>query len=156
MPEFWVRPFEPADTAECANVFYSAVNTGAAEKYTAAQRAAWCGSVPDTDEFCKFLDRQNTFVAEGDGIIGFMSLDVDLLDMAYVLPAYRRQGVASALYAVVLNQAIQSGQARIHSKASLYAESLFTQFGWQVDREDNAIRGNEVLERFAMSLVLCP
>ncbi|MEM6729209.1 MAG: histone acetyltransferase, partial [Pseudomonadota bacterium] len=80
----WLRRFERADAAACADVFYRAVHEGAVGKYTEAQRRAWAPRVPMTGDFAERLGQQHCVVAEDAGAIsGFMSLtDYGYLDMA--------------------------------------------------------------------------
>ncbi|MGB1236375.1 MAG: GNAT family N-acetyltransferase, partial [Planktomarina sp.] len=109
MSDIWVRPFKRADAAACAQVFYDAVHVGAADHYTAGQRTAWCPALAAADAFGDSLKAQTCFVAETTQVCGFMSLENDVIDMAYVAPDMQGSGVADLLYAMTLNAAMVQG-----------------------------------------------
>ena len=82
-----IRAYTPADAAACAQVYFRGAREGAAAAYSETQRAAWAPEVPTEATMQTRLSGLTTFVAERDGqIVGFMSLDGDYLDFAYVLP----------------------------------------------------------------------
>ncbi len=152
MPGIIVRPYQPADAAACAGVFFDAVQNGTDRRYTAEQRNSWLSEEPTAAEMAGLLEGTATFVAERGAICGFMALRSDgEVHMAYVTPDVQGAGVADALYAMVLNAALCAGIGQLSTKASLLARSFFARHGWQVDRPDDVIRDGITLTRFEMS-----
>jgi len=154
-----IRPYDPADRAVKARVFYRAVREGTVGAYTEAERAAWAPSPePDYDT----PDRQAnqwTYVAVSDAgeIVGFMSMDPDgYFDMAFVLPEVMGSRVAPDLYAAVMARARAEGVARATVRASILARRFFLKQGWCEDACDMLEADGEVYETYLMSLDLAP
>jgi putative acetyltransferase len=151
-----IRPYDASDRAACQHVFYRSVREGAAAFYDADQRAAWAPTdTPDPAIPDKLLN-QWAWVAETDaGVIGFMSLDNSgYLDVAFVLPEAKGQGVADALYDSLLNQAKTAGFKALTVHASHLARRFFIKHGWQVEQTEQHPANGQVFERFVMSLNL--
>lgn len=157
-----IRPYRPADAIPLAALYHRAVREGAAQKYNAAQRAAWSPAPPTSAGWRARVEEAETIVAEHAGAIrGFMTLDMDsgYLDFAYVAPEVMGQGVAEALYAVIEGRARVKGHTRLETEASLLAEPFFRRQGWrliarqEVERDGvlipNARMEKRLVRRFA-------
>ena len=150
-----VRQYIDADCAGCMNVFFRAVQIGAAGAYDQAQRDAWCPEIPQaSQENCDRLAGADSVVAELDGtVIGFMSLEKDgHLDMAFVAPEHMGQGVAGALYDQLFAKAQHRGLCRLNTEASHLARGFFARKGWQVVKPETVTRRGVSLERFRMQI----
>lgn len=147
-----VRAYTPDDAAACAEVFYRAVQEGAASQYSQEQRDVWCKAVPETAKYVERLAPLTTFVAvERQSILGFMSLRNDgELDMAFVLPEARGTGVAGKLYNAIETEAIRRG----FSKITVHASHLFRPFlerrKWGVVRPNTVERDGVTLNNWVM------
>lgn len=128
-----IRRFRPQDAEATRAVFVEAVLTGAASRYSTAERASWVADPAMPPDWGKWLDQHITFVAEEERrITGFMMPEASgHLNMAFVLPDRRGKGVADALYAAVLEQAGRMRLPRLHVLASRYTQSFFTRHGWR-------------------------
>ncbi|SLN22085.1 GNAT family N-acetyltransferase [Pseudooctadecabacter jejudonensis] len=148
-----IRSYEAADAGALAQVFYAAVQIGAAEVFTKAQRDAWAPRPPTAEDWAKRLDRLETVVAHGaTGPIGFMSVNLDDgdLDLAFVAPEERGTGVAAALYAVIEGRARSAGLRRLQCHASPMARRFFERAGWTVVRPNPVARRGVVLDNWVM------
>lgn len=128
-----VRSYDPAEAGALAGVFFRAVREGALGLYSAAQVAAWAPEEPTAATWQARLRGLETVVAEdAGGIAGFMSLNMKdgYLDLAFVAPEWRGQGVAAGLYAVLESRARRNRMQRLHTQASHLARPFFRKEGW--------------------------
>jgi len=80
------------------------------------------------------LSERIAFVAEHDSeIVGFATLEPDgHLDYIYAHRRFQRQGVASALFQRIEQEAISRGVARIFAEASTTARPFFEHVGFRM------------------------
>lgn len=151
-----IRPFRPGDAPELFSIFHAAVRTGAAARYTEAQRRAWLPVDEMPDDWEARVTDEDTWVAESAGsAIGFMGATRDgYLDLAFVRPEWMGKGVSQPLHDRIVGGARDRKVGRMTTHASHFARSFFARNGWQVDHPETVERGGERLERFAMSLML--
>ncbi len=147
-----IRSFTTEDAANCAQLFYDAVHFGTQAHYTAAQRQAWAGKVPETGEWAKRLGGQTTVLAiKGQIISGFMTLDgKGYIDLAFVSPQYAGCGIGRYLYQSIEKRARQAKLARLHTQASRVAKPFFEKMGWTVISSHTNKRGSIELPNFQM------
>lgn len=152
MTDFSIRPFDDADAAAAARIFYEAVHQGAAGHYDERQRDAWAKQVPETEPWRQRLRSQHTFVAEANSeLIGFMTLnDSGYVDLAFVSPNWIGKGVARALYDCVERLAIDRGLERLTTEASHMARRHFERQGWSVVKQQTVERHQVSLVNFLM------
>jgi len=147
---------EATDFPALARIFYDGVHVGAAQSYTATQRAAWAPKVPaDGPWRAKFAD-QAVFVAYDPNPVGFMSLvpETGFVDMAYVAPDVQGKGVAFRLHTHLTHYAQSVGISRLTTHASHVAKPFFERQGWQVEAKQSVERMGVTLENFRMWLDL--
>lgn len=152
-----LRRYTPEDCAACWQLFYRAVQTGAAKFYDQAQRDVWCAVPPDpTPQRNARLADATTWLAEDNGrLIGFMSLETDgHLDMAFVDPDYMGRGIAYVLHDRLMQSARDAGLTTLKTEASLLAEPFFTRQGWQVVAPDTVVKDGVSLPRYLMQVTL--
>lgn len=156
MGETRIRRYQDRDADVTARIFFDAVHVGLAAHYDAAQRRAWVPRVPETTAWRQRLGPQVTFVAERDGrVVGFMTMTEEgYLDLAYVAPDVVGQGVAKALYDVLLAEASRNGIARLYAEASHMGRRFFERQGWSVVKAQTVHRAGVAIPNFVMEKVL--
>ena len=129
-----VRPYKPEDTAALARLFTETVHSVNAADYSREQLAAWAPDPPDIEHWRRRLGERLVFVAERDSeIIGFATFEPDgHLDYIYAHRRFQRQGVASALFQRMEQEAISRGVTRIFAEASMTARPFFERVGFQM------------------------
>ncbi len=149
-----IRRYQPGDADALAQIFFDAVRIGAAPKYPPAELAAWAPIRPSAEVWAARLAPLTTFVAEASQPIGFMSLGPQgYLDLAFVAPDQRGQGVADALHAAILAYAQSQSLPRLTTEASRMARPFFLRMGWQELARQSVERGGQQIENFKMQLI---
>ncbi len=137
-----IRRFRLDDAQACRDVFVAAVRVGASGRYTVQELADWVIDPAMPVGYGDWLNRHTTFVAEKEGIQGFMMLEASgYLNMAFVRPEVMGRGVADALYGAILAEANALDLIRLHVLASRYAQSFFSRHGWRLAPEITGIEG---------------
>jgi GNAT superfamily N-acetyltransferase len=94
MGEFVLRPAEPRDADEIAEVHTVSMRTAMPylpELHTNEETRGWVAEV--------VLPQQEVWVAEADGrVVGVAALEGDMVEQLYILPHYQRIGIGSALF----------------------------------------------------------
>src|ERR1700687_1109977 len=122
-----VRPYKPEDTVALARLFTETVHSINAADYSREQLAAWAPDPPDMEHWRRRLSERIAFVAEHDSeIVGFATSEPDgHLDYIYAHRRFQRQGVASALFRCIEQEAISRRVARIFTEACITARPFF-------------------------------
>lgn len=147
-----MRHEQGADDDALGRIMYDAIHCGPS-LYSAAQRRAWL-SVPNAGaRWTARLSSQRVWVAvDRSGPIGFMTLDGDRIDLAFVAAAAQGRGVFSALFARI--EAAAQGRRRLWTHASLMAQPAFLAVGFRVIRHESVPRHGEILRRAEMEKML--
>ncbi|MEQ6249239.1 GNAT family N-acetyltransferase [Sulfitobacter sp. HNIBRBA3233] len=147
---YW-RPGDAAHDDALGQVMYDAIHIGNPH-YTRAERTAWLPAPNAGPAWSARLEGQRVLVADmDDRIAGFISLERDLIDLAFVAPRVQGQGVFSALYAKLEDFAEGT---RLRTFASLAAQPAFEAQGFHVIRHETVARGTQRLRRAEMEKVL--
>lgn len=151
-----LRFFDDADSTATAQLYFDAVRIGALGPYSKAETEAWVQDRPEIEGWRARLRAQSTFIAEQAGdIVGFLAIDeTGYIDLAFVAPAVKGQGVAYRLYKAAEAQAIEQGLSRLTVHASLLAHPFFLRQGWTALKEEQVERHGQVLRRYAMEKFL--
>ncbi len=129
---------------------FEAVQHGAPE-YTLLQRGAWMSEPRTGADWYERLIHQTVFVAEeANTILGFMGLDDDYIDLAFVHPQARRRGIFRQLYHEIELVAFGNDLNRIWTHSSLTAQAAFSAFGFTVIHRETVIVRNVELDRFEL------
>ena len=137
-----IRRFRLDDAQACRDVFVAAVRVGESGRYTARELADWVKDPAMPVGYGAWLNQHITFVAEEEGIQGFMMLEASgYLNMAFVRPEVMGKGVADALYAALVTEAQALHLTRLHVLASRHAQSFFGRHGWRLAPEIRDIPG---------------
>ena len=157
MSAILVRKFLREDATTLGQIFHRAVNEGAKQHYSSAQRRAWSQCAPSGPDWEARLGDAETFVAERDGsLVGFMSLVIESshLEFAYVAPEAMGAGVSNALYADLEFKARACGLSRLSTDASELARPFFLRQRWRLIERQEIVRHGVTLHNYRMEKVL--
>jgi putative acetyltransferase len=157
-PQFTLRPYEPADAARIARLYFDSARRLGARRYSAEQVAAWAPAPQEPDQVhARAADGRTTLVAAApDGaVLAYGDLEADgHIDHLYCRPEAAGTGVAAAVLDALIAQAQAKGLTRLYVEASELARGLFERKGFRVlHRRDFELRGvaihNYAMERVA-------
>lgn len=145
MSKIELRKYEPSDLQSLIDVFRQSVRELACKDYSVSQILAWAPDYIDPISFSLRRESKPTWIAELDGrIAGFSDLEADgHIDMLYVHPDFRSQGVARALLQHLESIALQQGIAQLHAEVSITARPVFVRHGFRVITEQTVTHGGE-------------
>jgi len=148
-----LRPYVPADTRRCAEIFRASIEELAAEDYDADQREAWASRADDEEAFGARLAGALTLLAIIDGgIAGFASLKGgDEIDMLFVDPEFAHRGVGRALVDALTRLAGARGAKRLTTEASDVARPLFERQGFTAQKRNLVRKGDQWLANTTMT-----
>ena len=151
-----LRPYIPADTKRCAEIFRSSIEELAAEDYSDEQREAWAAQRRRRTGFRRPARRGLTLLAVIDGAIaGFASLKgADEIDMLFVEPEFARQGVGRTLVDALTRLAQARGAKSLTTEASDVAKPLFERQGFTAQKRNLVRIGDEWLANTTMTKTL--
>ncbi|MCR8546591.1 GNAT family N-acetyltransferase [Salipiger sp. P9] len=151
-PTIDLRPLLSKDAAVVAEIFLDAVLNGTARHYTEEQRRAWAGPRPDPDRWCDRIGASVGLMAERNGVpVGFMTLVApDHIDLAFVRPSAAGEGIGARLLEALTAIARASGAKQLTSDVSKAARPFFERHGFEVLREQSAIRRGVALINYKM------
>jgi putative acetyltransferase len=135
-------------------VFFAAIREGPSP-YSERQRAAWCAQPPEPDAFAARLAPQHVVLAADTArVMGFMSLEKDYIDLAFILPSCRGRGVFRTLFTAIEAKARARGETRLWTHASLMAQPAFRAMGFEVMHHETVEIEGEYLARARMEKTL--
>ena len=147
-----LRTATAADADALGIVMFRAIHEGPSP-YTQAQRKAWLAQPNGGPDWSARLAAQYVVLAEPDAITGFMTMTPEgYIDLAYILPVARGQGLFSALLSRITDEARKNGLTRLSTHASLMAQPAFARYGFEIDHHETVTRNGETLARAAMSI----
>ena len=132
-----IRPAQPGDVPQIAELFHRTVREVNAADYTPAQTQVWAGEAPEPEKWSARLSVKRTFVCEVDGRIrGFAEFeDTGHIDALYVHADFQNQGVATRLLKHIEAEAARLGLERLFTEASITARPFFEARGFIVLEE---------------------
>jgi putative acetyltransferase len=144
-----IRPYEPKDAALLGPIFFDAVRKAGMRYYSQAQVDAWAPAIPDSAWFeANAKDGRVILVAidEVDEPIAYGDLEPSgHIDHLYCRPDLIGNGIASALYDRLEQQARDRGIARLFAEASEAAKRLLLRKGFaEIKRRDFLLRGVKI------------
>ena len=133
-------------------IMYDAIHR-AQSHYSAAERRAWLPAPNAGENWTARLAAQQVCVARQAGApMGFMTLDGDYIDLAFVAAHAQGRGVFRALYGWI--ETVAHGQRRLWTHASLMAQPAFLAVGFRVIRHETVAQKGENLRRAEMEKTL--
>jgi putative acetyltransferase len=120
-----------------ADIMFDAVRNGES-RYTEPQRAAWVPARRAGPEWAQRLQGQEIVVAERNGkAVGFVSLaEGGYVDFAFIRPEAQHTGLFRRLLAHIVERAVEKGEARLWTHASLTAEPAFASLGFTIRKRE--------------------
>lgn len=149
---FTLRLFQAGDVPAMVTLFYRSVHEVACQHYSPEQLNVWAPAGMTGDGWEAHFANHPTWLAFQKGqLAGFADLEADgHLDMMFVSPDVKGQGVASLLYEAVEKQAIRQKNARIYVEASLSARGFFERKGFDVIEAQWVERNQLILKNYRM------
>ncbi|MCR9128213.1 MAG: GNAT family N-acetyltransferase [Alphaproteobacteria bacterium] len=127
-----IRKAHCGDLGALALLIHDAIHTGAAGAYDEAQRQAWSPAPRSGSEMAARLAGQTVLVAEDDeGLAGVFTLTGDgLLDLAFVRPDRKGDGLAGRLHDALIEAASAAGLKTLTVEASHLMRRFLDKRGW--------------------------
>lgn len=155
---FTLRRYRPDDAALLAELLRESVNRLGPDDYHPDQVAAWAARLPDAAAMAlRCIDGRSVWVAEvaGSQLLGFTDLEPDgHIDMLYVAPMAKGQGVAAALTDALIAHARAAGHTQLHVEASEAARRFYEKMGFTTRHRRDMDLGGVAIHNWAMLLDL--
>lgn len=148
---FMIRPLEPNDLPQLADIFSNAIETLAARDYDTVQRSAWTAK-KDQPEFLEMLQQGVTIVAENHHrAVAFAQLHPSThLRMLYVHPEWASLGIATLMYQYLEDEARILGADHLDTHASHTAKRFFESVGFKLQEQQSITLDGVAIERNLM------
>ena len=145
----------PDDYDLLADVMFDAVRRGES-RYTEEQRAAWVPARRSGSQWIERLRSQEIIIAEQDAkTVGFVSLATGgYVDFAYIRPEAQHTGLFRQLLMRIIHRALENGECRLWTHASLMAEPAFGKLGFMIRKRERVRIGDQDFDRCEMEMVL--
>lgn len=139
-----IRRFIPGEEPALYEIYHSAIHLVACRDYTEAQLQAWASTGADAEVWAARIRGINPFVAVLEGKpVGYADVQQNgYIDHFFVSGRHPRQGIGSALMAVLEAEARGLGITELTSHVSRTAQPFFERFGFHVvEQRMPVIRG---------------
>ncbi|MEM6526104.1 MAG: GNAT family N-acetyltransferase [Bacteroidota bacterium] len=133
-----------SDLDTILELFIKSIRHTCKNDYSYEQINAWIASVKDRDKWLKRISEQYFILIEvTNRLAGFASLaNSNYIDLMYVHPHFKRQGIATSLIRELL---ASTNASEITTDASISAEPFFEKHGFEVVKENRfKLRGVEI------------
>ena len=153
--QFTLHVATPADHDILGDVMFRAIREGDSP-YTQAQRVAWMPRRNQGPAWSARLSSQEVVIGTRNGAVaGFMTLEtVGYIDLVYILPDARGQGLFDALLHRIEKHAHKGRVTRLSTHASLMAQPAFARHGFAVVGHETITRNGQVLKRAEMTKLI--
>lgn len=143
-----VRKLKEGEERELWELFYNTIHNVNSRDYTENQIEAWAPSDFDLNIAIKKFRDIDPFVAIKNGrVVGYGDIQPDgLIDHFYCHHELQRQGVGSALFSAIENEAKKKGIPEMYSNVSITARPFFEAKGFSVEKEQILkVRGQQLI-----------
>lgn len=153
MIQLLFREAELNDLNPIRELFKASVLNISDEYYTSAQRNEWSKTYDNINRWEKAIQDQYFLLAlKENHLIGFITLkENEYIDFIYVHPDHLGCGIAQKLLNKIQEKAIQQRAVLLRSDVSKAAIGFFEKNGFQVLRENQNKRDEEVLINYSVS-----
>ncbi len=148
-----VRALRRGDEYALRKVFYSSVHALACKDYPPEQLAAWAPEAYEVGPWAERIRSTPPFIVDASGVVaGFAVLLEDgTIEQFFVAPAFAGQGVARMLMTHIHQQAARRSLTELQADVSLTAEPFFVMSGFEVERRQQLVIGDERLNNARMN-----
>lgn len=153
-PLVWnISSLSEEDCTQAARLFYETVHSVNTRNYTPEQIDAWAPeSIQHRASIANKLISQTTIGIKECGIlIGFGSLENNVIDMLYVHKDRQNQGIGRCILAKLEQIVKDQGETSLATYASITALPFFKKAGYLVERENIVSRNRVTLTNFYMT-----
>jgi putative acetyltransferase len=153
---FNIRHGQSDDISELQRLFVATITSVCTADYNAEQIRVWTAGVNNKAYWTDLTTKQFLLVAHNnESMLGFGSLkNLKHVDMLYVHPNHQSEGIASALYLSIENEAKHQHQSLLTADVSKTALAFFEKMGFTVVNPQTVIRQGVELTNFKMKKVL--
>ena len=153
-----IRRIRQQDHADLKNLYSESIEVQDSGLYSIKQIQAWSSKAWLPNVF-------STVFEEGSGWLSFEDQEfaafacrypLDRLALLYTRNKYSRRGHATRLLRQIEFDALNDGQKRLVTEASLISHPLLLKLGWQVIRREQIMIAGIGFERFRMQKLLSP
>jgi putative acetyltransferase len=132
-----IRKGEINDLPEIRHLFTETINEICKKDYDPQQLEAWKSGAENEQRWMNVISNQFVLIAVSDGrIAGFCTLDQgNYIDLLFVHKEYQHKGIASLLYSLIEQEALQHHEKEITADVSKTARPFFEKIGFQVVKE---------------------
>lgn len=158
-----IRLYCPDDAPALLMMFQDTVHRVNIRDYSAQQVAAWAPTNPALlksllPKWANRFENRIAYVAVDHGLpVGFADMTRQgHLDRLFVSADHQRQGIATALFQRLVDEASCYGITQITTEASITAKPFFMTLGFTVVREQSVRCNDQKLTNFKMERILAP
>ncbi len=147
-----IRRFRAGDEGALRKLFFETIRYVNRRDYSDEQVRAWASDDYEAEHWSSRIRNLNPFVCEIDGeIAGYADLQPSgLIDHFFVSRHYQRQGVGSALFQQIEEEAKLLEVEELHSNVSITARPFFEKFGFDVVAQQEIEINGVALDNFRM------
>ena len=149
----FIRRFRRGDEAALHQLFFETIRSVNRQDYTEEQVRAWAPDDYDDVRWAARIRNLNPFICEIDGeIAGYADLQPSgLIDHFFVSRHFQRQGVGTALFERIEEEAELLELEELHSNVSITARPFFERFGFEVVERQRLTINDVALDNFRMA-----
>ncbi|KAB1230458.1 GNAT family N-acetyltransferase [Chryseobacterium viscerum] len=132
-----IRKGEINDLPEMQQLFTGAIDEICKKDYDPQQLDAWKSGAENEERWMNVISNQFVLiVVSGGHMAGFCTLDQgNYIDLLFVHKEYQHKGIASLLYSLIEQEALQHHEKEITADVSKTARPFFEKTGFQVVKE---------------------
>ncbi|WET51671.1 GNAT family N-acetyltransferase [Chryseobacterium indologenes] len=132
-----IRKANPKDLPAMLRLFKDTITSVCREDYNTDQLEAWKSGSENTERWLNVIKKQYILIAESENkMIGFCTLaQGNYIDLLFVHKDHQHQGIASRLYHLIEQRAIQQDQKLLTADVSKTAKPFFEKMDFRVIQE---------------------
>lgn len=136
-----IRQFVNSDRNKVSYLIRRCLNEINSEDYTADQVSFLCQEFTPGKVQARFVERSSYIAAQGDRILGCVTLKDNEIGSLFVNPSYNRQGIGSNLYSYAEKLAIQRGATVLWVNSSKTAVVFYKNMGYILQEKRRDAKG---------------
>ena len=147
-----IRRLRVGDESTLHQLFFDTIRNVNSRDYTEEQVRAWAPKDHDVQRWATRMRKLNPFVCEiGGEIAGYADLQSSgYIDHFYVSKNFQRQGVGTALFEHIENEAKTNELKELSADVSITARPFFERFGFEVITQQEIEINGVTLQNFRM------